>query len=65
MISQKEGAANRQVTRSNSHAARSRKPTHSIPAWESDEEWSIGKTVAIGIVGFLFLFSFMWLAAAY
>ena len=63
--SEKEGAAIRQDTRSNRNAAKSRTPYPSIPAWQEEEEWSTGKTALVMVVGFLFLFSFMWLAAAY
>jgi len=65
VISRKEGAANRQVHRSNARPAIRREAKPSIPAWETDEEWSLGKTIAVTIVGALFLYAFMWLAAAY
>lgn len=65
MIRRKEGAAIRQDHRSNSIAARSRKPRQSIPAWEADEEWSTGKLIAVCIIGSIVLYAFMWLAAAY
>ncbi len=65
MISRKEGAANRQVTRANGIAARSRKPRPSVAELQEQEEWSVGKTIAITIIGALFLYVFMWLAAAY
>jgi len=65
VIRRKEGAAIRQDHRSNSVAARSRKPRQSIPAWADDEEWSTGKTIAVIIVGSIFLYAFMWLAADY
>ena len=65
MNSQKEGAAIRQDHRSNSIAARNRKPRQSIPAWEADEEWSMAKTIAVAVIGAIFVYAFMWLAAAY
>lgn len=63
--SEKEGAAIRQDHRSNGTAARGRKPNRSIPAWGADEEWGLGKTIAITAAGSAFLYAFMWLAAAY
>lgn len=65
VTSRKEGAAIRQDHRSNRKPAASGEPMQSIPAWADDEEWSTGKTALVMVVGFLFLFSFMWLAAAY
>lgn len=65
MRSEKEGAANRQVHRSNARPAVCRQARPSITAWEADEEWSTGKTIAAIIIGTVFLYTFMWLAAAY
>lgn len=65
MINRKEGAAIRQDHRSNGYPATRRTTIESIPAWADDEEWSVGKTIAIAVVGALFLYVFMWLAAAY
>ena len=65
MTSEREGAAIRQDHRSNSYAARRRMPRESISGWESDEDWSIGKTIAIATIGAVFVYILMFLAAAY
>lgn len=65
MADERAGAANRQANRSRSAAARGRKPSHSIPAWEGDEEWGAGKTIASVVIGTAFMYAFMWLAAAF
>lgn len=65
VISRKEGAAIRQDHRSNGYPATRRTTIESIPAWSEYEEWSKPKTIAITAIGTLFLFAFMWLAAAY
>jgi hypothetical protein len=65
VINRKEGAAIRQDHRSNGYPATRRTTIESIPAWADEEEWSRPKTIAIIVVGALFLYAFMWLAAAY
>ena len=65
VISRKEGAAIRQDHRSYGYPATRRTTIESIPAWADDEKWSKGKTVAVTVVGVIFLYAFMWLAAAY
>lgn len=65
MPSEKEGAANRQVTRSYGYPATRRTTIESIPAWPCEEKWGAVKTIAVVIAGTLFVYAFMWLAAAY
>ena len=65
MRTRKEGAANRQVHRSNGYPATRRTTIESIPAWADDEEWGAGKTIAVVAIGTAFLYALMWLAAAF
>lgn len=65
MNGRRKGAAIRQDTRAKGYPATRRTTIESIPAWADDEEWGMGKTIAIAIVGAVFIFAFMWLAAAY
>ena len=66
MRSKKEGAATYQSTRANRQPAHGRK-THTSIATPRDEveQMSKGQLALACLVGFLFMFSFMWLAAAY
>ncbi len=66
MTRKREGAAIRQETRANGNPARGRQPRTSLADARDHGEFSSRlELVATCIVGFLFLFSFMWLAAAY
>ena len=65
--SKKEGAAIRQDTRSTRVTAYSRRPRPSVAQKRADDraELSLLQVVGSSIVGVVFLFAFMWLAAAY
>ena len=60
-----EGAATRQSNRANGYPATRRKPVRSISELEEPEQWSRGKVFLAVFAGSLFLYAFMWLAAAY
>ncbi|MBR0403796.1 MAG: hypothetical protein IJI68_01030 [Eggerthellaceae bacterium] len=66
MTRKREGAAIRQEARANGYPARSRQPQRSLPEPRDAGEFeSRGELVVTIVVGFLFLYAFMWLAAAY
>lgn len=65
VISRKEGAANRQVTRSYGYPATRRRPMTILPEQREPEEWSRPMTIAVTAIGALLMFAFMWLTAAY
>lgn len=66
MTRQRKGAATYHSTRANQHPARSRQARKSIAApRDAGEQMTLGSFAAAVLVGFLFMFSFMWLAAAY
>ena len=67
MSRQKEGAANRQVTRSKARATNRRVPVHSLTETCDGDGLALTwrETVASVAVGFLSLLALMWLAAAF
>lgn len=66
MTSKKEGAATYQSTRANRKPARSRKTHTSISTPRDEvEQMSMIQLILTSLAGFLFMVSFMWLAAAY
>ena len=65
MRTRKEGAANRQVTRSYGYPATRRRPMTILPEQREPEEWSRPMTIAVTAIGALLMFAFMWLTAAY
>lgn len=66
MKRQKEGATTYQSNRANQHTARSRQARKSIAApRDASEPMTLKGFVMTVLVGFSFMFSFMWLVAAY
>ena len=65
VITEREGAAIRQDHRANTKPAKSRKACISVAELREPEEWSAGRTVVVALVAALFMYAFMFLAAAY
>ena len=66
VTSKKEGAATYQSTRANRKPAQCRKTHTSITTPRDEvEQMPLAQLALTVLVGFLFMFSFMWLAAAY